>query len=891
MVKKFLEIMRDDNRALQERSFILLSTIGLLAMLVMLVSGLIIGENITDLIVIGAGIGFFFVTVFAAVKYKKTKAVAVALGFIIVFVLIPMVFFTGGALKGGAPIWIVFCILFISMGVEGKARIILFVCAAGVITGSYLLAYFKPELVAIHTDGFAYMDSYISLIIVCGMLSMMVGFELRTLKRQKEISDAKTKEVEELNKAQNRFFSNMSHEIRTPINTIIGLNEMILRQNASDEINEDAQTIGSASKMLLSLINDILDMSKFESGQMELNNAAYHPGDMLSEIVGMLWIRAKVKNLKFHVDVAPDIPSELYGDEIRIKQVLINVINNAIKYTSEGTVRLSITCERTDDQNMRIFYAVSDTGMGIKKESLPYLFTAYKRVDEEKNKYIEGTGLGLSIVKQFVDLMGGKITVNSVYTKGSTFVIEIPQRVLNSEPVGELDVENRHKAAADHKHVQSFIAPDAHILVVDDTRANIMVVSKLLGDTQIDIDTALSGEAALEMTLNKEYHVILMDHMMPGMDGIECMHAIRNQTGGLNCDTKIVALTANAGSDSEILYEKEGFDGYLTKPVTGNELENAVYHLLPKDLVTVTGTIESLEEQSTAWIREHLKKATVKITTESVADIPKELLRKYNISQIPHMVRTDEGLFKDGIELDTRGVIEYMEENPNAEAATVSPSVDEHISFFADQLDTANNIVHISISGGVKQSGYYAAREAAENFGNVKVIDSGHLSSGQGLMAIEAARLAREGMMPDEIVKRMEKMKSHINTSFVVDSLRYLVRQKQIQTRIGRLADAFLFHPMVVGKKGKMTIKKIFFGSKAGAWKKYISTVFNTPGIIDKRMLFITYVGMTSKELEYVKKLAEEKVAFEKIYVQKASPAVAVNSGPGTFGMLFFTEY
>ncbi|MBR3339501.1 MAG: hypothetical protein IKG19_05600, partial [Lachnospiraceae bacterium] len=314
------------------------------------------------------------------------------------------------------------------------------------------------------------------------LLGVIVYYYKYNAKQNILEQEAQKEEIRKLSQAQNRFFSNMSHEIRTPINTIIGLNEMILRQNASPEINEDAENIQAASKMLLHLINDILDMSKFETGQMELTPAPYRTGDMLSDIVGMLWIRAKEKNLEFSVDVSPDLPSELLGDDMRIKQVLINVLNNAIKYTSEGSVRLQIQCERNDSGVALVSYAISDTGMGIKTESIPYLFTAFKRVDMDKNKYIEGTGLGLSIVKQFVDLMGGKITVNSVYTKGTTFIIEIPQKIIVDEPVGEFDVLSRKRAREEHVYVQSFEAPDAKVLVVDDTSANLMVVSKLLRD-------------------------------------------------------------------------------------------------------------------------------------------------------------------------------------------------------------------------------------------------------------------------------------------------------------------------------------------------------------------------------------------------------------------------
>ena len=722
------------------------------------------------------------------------------------------------------------------------------------------------------------------------LLGLVVYYYKYTVKESFIEQEAQKEEIRKLNLAQSTFFSSMSHEIRTPINTIIGLNEMILRENASPEINEDAENIAAASKMLLHLINDILDMSKFETGKMELTLSPYRPGDMLSDIVGMLWIKAKEKNLSFTVDVSPDLPSELLGDEMRIKQILINVLNNAIKYTSEGSVSLQIQGERNNEDGVLVSYVISDTGMGIKTESIPYLFTAFKRVDTQKNKYIEGTGLGLSIVKQFVDLMGGKITVNSVYTKGSTFIIEIPQKIVVDEPVGELDVLNRKRNIEEHVYVKSFEAPDAKVLVVDDTAANLMVVSKLLRETKVNLVLVSSGPEALEKTLADYYHVILMDHKMPGMDGIECMHAIRTQTGGLCRDSKIIALTANAGSDTKDMYFREGFDGYLMKPVTGEELENTVYRSLPKEIVTVTGTAQTLEDQSTAWVSAHKKKERVKVTTDSLADIPEATLERFNIAQIPHMVKTSHGLFKDGLEIDTDGLISFMED-PDAVVETLSPSAEDYTNFFSKQLDEANNIIHVSISGQVVNSGFPAAKEAAKDFGNVTVIDSGHLSSALGMIAVAAARLADEGLDVENISARLEEMKRHTHTSFIVDSLDFLARQGHVSEAGRNLADAFMAHPVLVLRKGKMSISRFYFGSREHAWRRYITSAFRVPGVVDRRFLFITYAGMSTKELEKVKEMVTAKIKFDEIYIQKASPAIAASCGPGTFGLLFFTTY
>ena len=692
-------------------------------------------------------------------------------------------------------------------------------------------------------------------------------------------------EIEMLNKAQNRFFSNMSHEIRTPINTIIGLNEMILRENVSEEVAEDAANIKAAGKLLLNLINDILDMSKIQSGKMQLVYAPYRSGNMLSDIVGMLWIRAKEKKLEFHVDVSPDVPAELVGDEVRVKQILINVLNNAIKYTKEGSVSLSVQCEKKENKVCNVIYTVSDTGIGIKTEDIPYLFSAFKRVDETATRHIEGTGLGLSIVKQLVDLMGGKITVNSVYTKGSTFIIEIPQRVEREGTVGEYDF-TKVDAKKRPEYVPKFEAPEARILVVDDNEANLMVVSKLLRDTKVKIDAVSSGAEALKKTLNVKYDVIFMDHLMPEMDGIECHRRIKEQTGGRCRETSIVILTANADEESKALYARESFDGYLSKPVSGEELENELYQFLPKEQVRITGHRTDLAEETISWMNANKQRRSVVITTESVADLSPEIIEKYGISVLPHKVKTADGIFKDGKEIETRGVLKYMED-PNHSVMPMGPTVKEAEEFFAKLLAYANNVIHISISSKVENSGYDAAMEASKSFDNVFIVDSAHLSSGQGLLAIEACRLAEEGMSAEEIIQRLGEVKKKIHTSFIVDNLDFLARAGQVGNRIANVVKSLMGRPVLRLRRGKMGVGMTFFGSRENAWRAYINSILSSGKAIDTRILFVTYVGLSKRDVDWIRAQIEKKMKFDEIIFKQASPAIAVNCGPGTFGLLY----
>ncbi|MBQ7677179.1 MAG: DegV family EDD domain-containing protein, partial [Lachnospiraceae bacterium] len=851
--------------------------------------GIIIGENLMDLASLGIAITIFFLLTVIAQHYHRIDIGANLLSFMITFILLPITFFSGGGINGGSPMWFIFCLLYVSMILTGGAR--RFFIVANVVTAGvcYYFAYKYPEAVSTHSPKAAYQDSFISLVLVGTLVSLMVAFQIRIYMEENKRAEKQRKEIEDLNAAQNRFFSSMSHEIRTPINTIIGLNEMILREDISEEVAEDAQNVSAAGKMLLSLINDILDMSKLESGQMELSPVTYDAAEMFSEVVSMLSIRAKEKNLAFTVDIDPSMPSKLYGDEVRIKQILINILTNAIKYTKEGSVTFAVQCEYDPDSKAKahILYEISDTGIGIRKESMPYLFTAFRRADEQLNRNIEGTGLGLSIVKQLVDLMGGNVTVNSVYTRGTKFVIELPQEIIDERPIGILTFGKRHITNERANYRQSFEAPDAKILVVDDTATNLLVVKKLLRETLVSVDTAESGAEALEKTLGESYHLIFMDHMMPEMDGVECLHLLREQTGGFCRNAKVVALTANAGSEVQTFYEKEGFDGYLVKPVTGEALERETFRLLPKELVHATSSKEQIVQESELWMMDHIQRRSIAVTTESVADLPRALIDRYHISILPHKVVTKNGIFRDGIEIETLSLLRYMADR-NHVVTTSPPSPEEYELFFADVLGGANNIIHLSLSEKIQNSGYPLAIEAAGAFDNVTVIDTGHVSSGQGLFVIEACRMAAEGHTPAEIIAQMAEMKTKVHTSFIVDSLDQLARAKQVDGWIAGISKAFPLHPILIMKNGKMTLGNIYLGAREETWKKYIYDEFHGDiARIDRRLLFITYVGLSQAELAWIQTTVLAIITFDEIICQPASPAIAVNCGAGTFGLLY----
>ena len=885
--KKIFRAVWNHTLEFQERRFRLFVLIGLTGLAAGIVVSAVSDKSRVNVISLCIAFLIFAGIAWLAIHYHKIHTGAVIIATIIIYFLAPFNFVTAGGIYGGAPIWFLLGVVYVCLVVQGKIKYVFLMSSFVIVLVCYYVAYCYPSLINQNTLEMVYADSLVALIVVAVLTCSMILFQNAIYRSENEIAQKQKKEIEELNKTQNRFFSSMSHEIRTPINTIIGLNEMILRENVSEEVAADAKSIQGAGKMLLTLINDILDMSKIESGKMDIVPVTYDVGDMLSDIVNMIWIRAREKGLAFHINVDQSMPAQLFGDEVRIKQILINLLNNAVKYTQEGSVTLSIQCKTIEQGLAQVSYSVTDTGMGMRKESIPHLFSAFKRVDEEKNRYIEGTGLGLSIVKQLVGLMGGEVAVNSVYKKGSTFVVTLPQEIVGEDEIGELDLEARHATNAREHYKQSFEAPKAHILIVDDNETNLMVEEKLLRDTKVQVETATSGAECLKKTLQNRYDVILMDHLMPKMDGIECLHAIRTQTGGLNQNIPIVILTANAGGENQALYRKEGFNGYLLKPVSGIQLETELLRHLPRELVHVMNAASSAGITETPVLA-HKKKSAVVISTDSVCDLPRHLVEKYQIAVMPYLVITEGGEFLDGVEAETDGVLSYMSEQEKR-IRSEAPSVADYEDFFANQLSRAQRIIHISMAQKVSK-GYANALEASKTFDNVIVLDSGHLSSGMGLMVLRAADYAAEGMTADLIVEKMKEMKQCVNTSFIVDSTEYLVRSGRISSKINRVCKAFLLHPVLTLKNSSMKVGTIRIGTRNHVWKKYIVSTLRTVREIDTNTLFITHAGLTKEELTQIGELAGNKVSFKNVIYQKASPAISTNCGPGTFGLLFMLQ-
>ena len=415
--------------------------------------------------------------------------------------------------------------------------------------------------------------------------------ELSATKKMAEAAKEEAEKAKEIaqqaNRAKSDFLANMSHEIRTPINAVLGMDEMILRESTDSKILEYASDIKQAGSMLLSLINDILDFSKIESGKMDIIPVDYDLGILLSDTIDMIRSRAEEKKLQLELNIESNTPVHLHGDEVRLRQIITNILTNAVKYTPEGIITLTVSGKKVSEKAVQLYVSVKDTGIGIKEEDIGRLYDSFQRVDESRNRNIEGTGLGLSITMRLLNLMGSRLEVESAYGEGSDFYFYLEQEQLDDEILGE-DIQKYCEKVRGEISVstEQFYAPDAKILVVDDNEMNLKVFSGLLKNHGMQIDTAMSGKECLARIEKNAYHMIFMDHLMPEMDGVETLRQIRELKTNRSKDAVIIILTANAVSGAREMFLEEGFADYLSKPIIAVNLEKMIQKYLPEELLT-----------------------------------------------------------------------------------------------------------------------------------------------------------------------------------------------------------------------------------------------------------------------------------------------------------------
>ena len=461
---------------------------------------------------------------------------------------------------------------------------------AGVIAVDFSAEWFENQL---SSQTKSIIERYIIILLISIVLAavLLMGTVRPFVKLQSKILAEKVR-AESANLAKSDFLANMSHEIRTPINAMLGMNEMILREcrdtQSIPNIVGYAHDAESAGHNLLAIINDILDFSKIDSDHLDLMEKPYNVSDMVMDVGNTVASKARDKGLNFIVNADPLLPDELCGDEIRVKQILTNLLTNAVKYTDKGSVAMMLAGKKEDDGTFLLEATVKDTGIGIKEGDIKKLFGRFQRLDMEHNSTVEGTGLGLAITKRLLELMGGTIKVDSVYGKGSVFTAMIPQKIVEKAPSDAGSMEDTSSAknaaasqTADIKRPERLFAPTAKILAVDDTPINIMVVSQLLKKTGLIVETALSGAESVEMAEKTHYDVILMDQRMPEMDGTEALHLIRSTAGGASSDSPVICFTADAVTGAKERYLAEGFTDYITKPIDGYTLEQMLMRYIP----------------------------------------------------------------------------------------------------------------------------------------------------------------------------------------------------------------------------------------------------------------------------------------------------------------------
>ena len=890
-MRKFItEHVLNEKFSLRERIFRLIIMVGFAVSIVAIAVSFGIDNFYETLLPLLVMFVSMVVGILLTFRYNKLDVAAILVAIVLNVFAFPTMFFLCGAIEGGASVWFVLGFIYVFMMFRGKQLAFFMGVSVAVDLATYIYAYLHPEyVVPMESREAIYIDSLFAVLttsLACGFIIMFFMYLYET---ERKVVLKQNEELEEASNSKNASFARVSHEIRTPINTIVGLNEMILRENPTGNTAEYAQNIKSASKMLLSLVNDFLDLSRIESQRMEIFPVAYKTQNMIRDLVDMMRVNVQEKGLEFFVEVDESLPSELMGDEKRIKQILINILANAVKYTNEGSVTLSAVTENIGENQVVLKISVADTGIGIRKEDIPHLYETFSRVDEKNNIRVEGTGLGLSVAKQLLDLMGGEITVDSIYTKGTVFTIELKQEIVDATPIGTNEFGIAAGMEEEEGYQRLFEAPSARILLVDDNELNVMVAKKLLEATKVEVDVAGSGEECLEKTKQRLYHVILMDYMMPHMNGQETLKRLRTQENGLCRDTAVILMTANTLEETKLLMKDSRFDGYLEKPIDSKKLEETILNFLPNELVEYRKNVlpKTVKENEIRKISGR-KRKTVYITTDCVSDLPQDLIDKHDIKVMYLYIKTENGRFADTKEISSDHLSQYITEN-GISAYGDSSSVEEYEAFFADALTQAEHVVHISMAKNTGRS-YEVAKAAAAGFDHVQVIDSGHISCGEGLVVLYAAMLAEEGYKSQEICEMVKTMKHRVVSKYIIPSADIFAQRGRTSNVLATLCRWFTLRPVIAPVKSKVRVIGFYGGTLQTAWRGFLHFHLHRKSKINTDVVVVTHSGCSVREQEFIRNELLRFLPFKRIILQKASFTNACSVGEKAVGIAYYVN-
>lgn len=625
------------------------------------------------LLLINTGIALLSLSLLFYVYYSKKYQRCYFITIVVIFIfLFPIMFFKSGGYKGGMPSFYIFGILFTIFMLEGWLmffcvwlELIIYIFTIGI-------AYYYPDTVIwFQSEKEIVVDVLTGVVVSSASLGVAMYLHFRIYKKQQIFLTQAREEAMEANRAKSTFLANMSHEIRTPINVMLGMNEMILRESESREVVQYAKSVEKAGNYLLSLINNILDITRIESKKLDIIEEKFSLRQLVQEVCLIGAKQAEAKNLEFVVDVEETLPKYLEGDALHIKQVILNLINNAVKYTKKGKVFLEV-CQ----EEKQISFSVKDTGIGIKKEDMEALFDMFMRADIKRHRNIEGSGLGLTIAKELCEQMGGHIQAESIYGKGSNFTVYFPLKDAGTEKIGQWKVVEGEPVQEKRK---KFFASEAQILLVDDSEQNIQVITSLLRRTGVQLDTAASGFECIEKVRNKKYHLIFLDYMMPEMDGIETFHRLKKEVNGQS--VPVIALTADVSTGIHQHFLSEGFSDYLSKPVMWEKLEELLLQWLPAALVSMkngAGEDWNITEKQLLDLKQKLKKWDIELSeglrllSGSISQYRKlaELFVEYYMPNKEQLARSFERLQNTQKEIkNMTGLIHTLKSNARAVGA------------------------------------------------------------------------------------------------------------------------------------------------------------------------------------------------------------------------------